>query len=243
MYILIILFLVFVIISNNKENFEYNKYLNMDKLSTNIVTIKNKLTINSLLKTNKLCIDGYCIEEKNLDFMDDMPRYNKEKLWFGDREFDSEDYYNLKHYWFEGMITLYYGDIKNIPKGWELCDGRNGTPDLRDKFVIGAGGEYKVGDTGGEEYVTINKDHLPQHSHSFNPYRRGGYRYQPYNGDKAYQAVTNGVFKQSNAYIPISKVNKYQGTSYLDFTPTGKSKPHINIPPYYGLYYIIKVRE
>jgi len=44
---------------------------------------------------------------------------------------------------------LWYGAIVNIPPGWALCDGNNGTPDLRDRFIVGAGNSYAVGATGG----------------------------------------------------------------------------------------------
>jgi len=49
-----------------------------------------------------------------------------------------------------GMIVLWYGAIVDIPAGWVLCDGTNDTPDLRDKFIVGAGGGYAVGATGGD---------------------------------------------------------------------------------------------
>src|ERR1051325_1029282 len=48
-----------------------------------------------------------------------------------------------------GIITLWSGNTANVPDGWVLCDGNNGTPDLRDRFVVGAAGAYTVGDTGG----------------------------------------------------------------------------------------------
>lgn len=48
-----------------------------------------------------------------------------------------------------GGIILWYGSIVNIPTKFVLCDGNNGTPDLRDLFVVGAGGAYAVGATGG----------------------------------------------------------------------------------------------
>lgn len=49
-----------------------------------------------------------------------------------------------------GMIILWYGSVVAIPSGWHLCDGTENTPDLRDKFVIGAGDTYDPNDTGGE---------------------------------------------------------------------------------------------
>jgi hypothetical protein len=48
-----------------------------------------------------------------------------------------------------GLIALWSGSPASIPAGWVLCDGNNGTPDLRDRFVVGAAGSYAVGSTGG----------------------------------------------------------------------------------------------
>lgn len=62
-----------------------------------------------------------------------------------------------------GLISMWSGT--NIPGGWALCDGQNGTPDLRDRFIVGAGGDYSVGDTGGEAEVTLTTAQLPSHSH------------------------------------------------------------------------------
>lgn len=54
-----------------------------------------------------------------------------------------------------GIITIWFGAIEDIPDGWALCDGNNGTPDLTDRFVPGAGGALSPGDTGG----SANHDH------------------------------------------------------------------------------------
>lgn len=48
-----------------------------------------------------------------------------------------------------GLIVLWSKAIASIPAGWQLCDGTNGTPDLRDRFVVGAGSIYAVDETGG----------------------------------------------------------------------------------------------
>jgi len=50
---------------------------------------------------------------------------------------------------FSGFIGMFSGSIGSIPSDWALCDGTNGTPDLRDRFVVGAGSTYSVGATGG----------------------------------------------------------------------------------------------
>ena len=48
-----------------------------------------------------------------------------------------------------GGIIMWSGSIGSIPSGYYICDGTNGTPDLRDRFVVGAGNTYAVGNTGG----------------------------------------------------------------------------------------------
>ncbi len=48
-----------------------------------------------------------------------------------------------------GVIVMWSGSSATIPSGWALCDGTNGTPDLRDRFVVGAESSYEVGATGG----------------------------------------------------------------------------------------------
>lgn len=64
-----------------------------------------------------------------------------------------------------GVIVQWSGAVGTIPGGFALCDGNNGTPDLRDKFVIGAGDTYAPGDTGG----AVNHDHtldINAHGHT-----------------------------------------------------------------------------
>jgi len=53
------------------------------------------------------------------------------------------------HSWSRGFIFNWEGAIVDIPEGFGLCDGSNGTPDLRDRFVVGAGSTYSVDETGG----------------------------------------------------------------------------------------------
>lgn len=65
-----------------------------------------------------------------------------------------------------GVITLWSGAIAAIPAGWYLCDGTNGTPNLRDRFVVGAGTTYAVGATGGANTVTLDATMIPGHTHS-----------------------------------------------------------------------------
>ena len=54
----------------------------------------------------------------------------------------------------KGAIIMWSGTVATIPDGFSLCDGSNGTPDLRNRFVIGAGSNYAVGATGGGSTTT-----------------------------------------------------------------------------------------
>lgn len=65
----------------------------------------------------------------------------------------------------KGMIMLWFGILATIPKGWACCTGENGTPDLRDKFIIGAGALHAIGSSGGNsththDFTTVGHSHL-----------------------------------------------------------------------------------
>lgn len=71
----------------------------------------------------------------------------------------------------QGVIVMWSGAIVDIPSGWYLCDGTNGTPDLTDKFIIGAGGTLAVDATGANaiadvEAKSIAVANLPSHRHT-----------------------------------------------------------------------------
>ena len=66
-----------------------------------------------------------------------------------------------------GGIIMWSGQVSAIPSGWKLCDGNNGTPDLRGRFVIGvsASGGYNPADKGGSTQVTLTEAQLAVHKH------------------------------------------------------------------------------
>ena len=67
-----------------------------------------------------------------------------------------------------GVIAMWSGTVANVPSGWNICDGTNSTPDLRERFIVGSatdsGATYDVGDTGGGT-ATLTEDNLPSHAH------------------------------------------------------------------------------
>lgn len=58
-----------------------------------------------------------------------------------------------------GGIVIWSGSIASIPSGWQLCDGTNSTPDLRDRFVVGSGSAYTTGNTGGATTADLSHTH------------------------------------------------------------------------------------
>ena len=62
-----------------------------------------------------------------------------------------------------GMIIMYRGTT--APSGWGLCDGQGGRPDLRDKFIIGAGNSYNLNAEGGSSSILLGTANLPAHTH------------------------------------------------------------------------------
>lgn len=64
-----------------------------------------------------------------------------------------------------GLISMWSGSTEAIPEGWHLCNGENGTPDLRGRFVLGSNGS-DLGETGGADKITLQEINLPPHKHS-----------------------------------------------------------------------------
>ena len=65
-----------------------------------------------------------------------------------------------------GGIIMWSGSVASIPSGWNLCDGANSTPDLRNRFVVGAGGTYSVDNTGGATTDSVTTSSEGSHSHT-----------------------------------------------------------------------------
>jgi len=123
-----------------------------------------------------------------------------------------------------GTIAMWYGDLENLPPGWVLCDGNNGTPDLRDRFIIGAGGNRNLGATGGQT----------SHTHNHTVYSIGK------NSDAALEA-TNALSGDFGP-LPGPGEEKNNHTHSLSSSTTG-SATITTLPPYRAVYFIMYKSE
>lgn len=164
----------------------------------------------------------------------------------------------------KGTILPWYGKSSDIPDGFALCDGTKGTPDLRNRFLVGAGSNYALGDTGGEDQVTLTGTQIGNHYHYLGEYSSD-------NSDSGFSYhLRIHFFATSRGYwhdvVPISTSVLYpsgqKSSSWVSIgTPsnlstsnsfssafitslavgTAAQEAHENRPPYYALYYIMKL--
>lgn len=122
-----------------------------------------------------------------------------------------------------GGIIMWSG--ASVPAGWALCNGLNGTPDLRDRFIVGSGGAYATGATGGLKETTLVPGNLPTFSISK-------------------QVMTTGYTSgYGSGQEVITAPSRSQNSGFNTFTMlfTGQSLPMENRPPYYALAFIMRV--
>jgi hypothetical protein len=140
-----------------------------------------------------------------------------------------------------GGILLWSGSIGSIPAGYVICNGSNGTPDLRDRFVVGAGSTYAVNATGGSaDAIVVTHNHTatstvtdPGHTHNGNfgsnggPSNSGPQMYG-FNGSTTVTAGTPSATNTTGITVATTTAN------------AGTSGTNANLPPYYALCYIMK---
>ena len=113
-----------------------------------------------------------------------------------------------------------------------LCDGTNGTPDLRNSFVLGAGNSYTVGQTGGStDAIVVSHTHTatvtdPGHNHL-------GSVYNYYNGASGSNGFISGINQLTATTTSVTGIS-------VTNQSTGTSATNANMPPYYALAYIQK---
>ena len=157
-----------------------------------------------------------------------------------------------------GIIAMWSGAVGAVPQGWALCDGTNGTPNLRDRFIVGAGSSYAVGATGGATThthtataanttaattigaTTLTTAQIPAHTHELS---NGGGIMGTGVGSVILASQASGTKVQYG-----SSLNNTGGSDSHTHTATGTAHTHTitvatgdNLPSYYALAYIMKL--
>ena len=152
-----------------------------------------------------------------------------------------------------GGIIMWSGNTNTIPSNWSLCNGANGTPDLRDRFVVGAGSNYVVQAKGGTTNVTLTASQIPAHKHVY----EDGYfneslissgiytnaQNSALNGgvtDATTVGAANSGLYGSNAHDSNNNYIYWRGMYTSNDGGSGAS--HENRPPYFALYYIMRMK-
>ena len=153
-----------------------------------------------------------------------------------------------------GAIIMWHGT--QLPPGWALCNGANGTPDLRSRFIVGASPQspgsglsaYELGNNetdyrskgkGGAEHVTLSKNEMPWHDHNWS-YHDPGHSH----GVQALsEHHTDNDDDSLAVWAPSGNTTTGPSGTGITFThnPEGGDGQHENRPPYYALYYIMKL--
>ena len=168
-----------------------------------------------------------------------------------------------------GGIIMWSGTIAQAEAltNWAICDGQNGTPDLRDRFVLGVGSSVaastaSVDDTGGSNSITLTEGQMPSHNHNITD---NGHSHGNGTLADATQSITGDVRRISEGYRSQgtasgihTKVNDgnnnitgssstspvagftFDGTHRHGTDTQGSSGTNANLPPYYALCYIMK---
>ena len=151
-----------------------------------------------------------------------------------------------------GGIIIWSGSTGSIPSGWLLCDGTNGTPDLRDRFIVGAGNSYAVNATGGStDAIVVTHTHTGttasngEHTHDWTS--SAVYSTQDNPDDNPVKALAgspettpwqtqSGTSLNDNEYLISAGAHTHTFTT----NSSGTSGTNANLPPYYALAYIQK---
>lgn len=152
------------------------------------------------------------------------------------------------HYLPVNIISVWSGSEESIPSGWVLCDGTNNSPDLRNKFIVGAGENYSLAQTAGQDFVSLTTDHLPSHSHGVGTFTadESGAHTHSYNRNGRLNNMgpggRNNVWSRTTT-ASTGSAGLHQHSFSGESGQTGSGSPHENRPPFYSLCYIMLVGE
>jgi len=142
-----------------------------------------------------------------------------------------------------GTILMWAGSLSEIPSGWLLCDGNNGTPNLIGRFLRGVNGS-DPGTTGGQDSFSLSSSHLPNHSHDGDVNNSGNHDHDVHydtDDDIAYDYNKFSRHPSYGSYRHATSTSNGSHSHNIDnTTSTGSSSSIENRPAYYELAFIMK---
>lgn len=154
LFVYLIIIPIIVVFINRKENF-YSGTAESGLILVDLNTHKNislkteECSVSDHFDTKEICIDNACLSKDDLIRLDKLHIKIKDSICIDQECIKKKKLRYLKQLWPPGTITIYNGDLGMLPNGWQICDGENGTPDLRDKFILGSDVDYR------KQYKTI----------------------------------------------------------------------------------------
>lgn len=148
-----------------------------------------------------------------------------------------------------GIITMWSGLISEIPNGWYLCNGANGTPDLRGRFVYGASVDGDINAKGGSaDAIVVEHTHTANHNHSASSNTTGNHShtvYGHYDGASVSTISSFGGGSSFNRSNSTSSNGNHShtitvNTANVTTSSTGESGTGKNLPPFMKLAYLMK---
>jgi len=150
-----------------------------------------------------------------------------------------------------GVVWMWSGDADSVPSGWHLCDGTDGTPNLVDKFILGADDNtVSVGDTGGANERDLSHTHNIEHHHdipigTWSSWTSGGDSYYGYPLDTSQTGASHyadaAIYAQEESNSPGTQTMFQTYESSATNSGTSGSSTQDMRPEYYALAFIIKL--
>ena len=140
-----------------------------------------------------------------------------------------------------GTIVMWSGSLADIPDGWALCDGTNGTPDLTDRFILSVSASEDPGETGGSHTKTLSVSNLPSHTHTFTTDSAGAHSHSLYVSGSAPEHSTGAKMEANgddySGHIGSDGAHTHSGTT----DATGGGSAFDIRPKYYKLAFIMRL--
>ena len=145
LFFFLILLPIFILIIRNTEYFQERGYILADINSHKNIKVTGSIAqVSNRVNGKEICIDNVCLTKNELKLINELHPQLKKTICINDECNYKKHFDTLKNLWPIGSIVMYNNsDLERLPDGWQICDGSMGTPDLRDRFVLGADKNYR----------------------------------------------------------------------------------------------------